>query len=138
MEACSNCDREMVETLLSWGAKVNASTDSWRNTPMLSAVCAFPEPKNDLERFFDSQEWKIKLLVQAGALINEPHRDHNPLYVAIRRRDIRVARQLLEAGADPNLLIYKVYYHPIENICLEAARGNIKMFALLREYGAKP
>jgi ankyrin repeat protein len=139
MEACANCDREMVTLLLRWNADVSLSPEAYPGTAISAAVAAVPRSKISDHKLLDEQREVIRVLLEAGAPVNLPlDRLQNPLAIAIHTWNLHVARQLLEAGANPNLLIDRINTLPPENAYLEMARGNLPMFALLREYGARP
>ncbi len=87
---------EMVDFLLKNGADPNRS-DGWGVTPLMRAATA-------------GNEASAKLLIEAGAHVNDEDRDSNTaLYEAVDNGSIEVTRLLLKHGArhtnDENLLI---------------------------------
>ena len=114
--------RESALLLIQRGADVHARTNK-DFTPLMFAI------QVDL---FDV----VLALLKAGAKVDEAKRDGiTPLMVAVWNRRPRIARLLLETGADPN------YHHVGQNIgqsplLLAAFRKNRGLVTLLHKAGA--
>lgn len=82
-------------------------------------------------------EAMVSLLLRYGALVNITRpspieRLHSPLLAAITRRHARVARRLLEAGADVNQSDWSGF----TPLMTAAAQGDVEIVGLLLEAGA--
>jgi ankyrin repeat protein len=89
-------DREWTGTLLNSGADLDAAAKDG-DTPLITASRI---------GFLDAVEWLTKL----GAKINAANKlGETALIIAIQARNARVARVLLDAGADPDKTDYAGY-----------------------------
>ncbi len=91
--------------------------------PTASLVAACREGRLDL----------VKQAIESGASPDPDYFAHTPLYAAVDRDHIEIARYLLEAGADPNRRSTKTYLSPPLHAC-----RSIAMLELLMEHGADP
>jgi ankyrin repeat protein len=87
MGAAKHGHTEITKLLLEQGAQVNAR-DFYRTTALFHAVRG------------DSAD-SVRLLIKAGALLEDPHWGTKPLTEAVRLGHTECMRVLLEAGADP-------------------------------------
>jgi ankyrin repeat protein len=76
----------------------------------------------------------VKLLAERGALVDAaPDEEHAPLASAIVAQDTATARVLLEAGANPNLVVEGVL-----PLVLALVKKDEVLVRLLVEFGADP
>lgn len=112
--AIGRLDVKTVKVLLDHGAKVNGYVDTRGQTPLLEAIDASPAAPASLEELNRmSQKEKmasgmamliVHLLVDHGADLNvADHNGRTPLTLAIARKNVLMARVLIEAGANPNV-----------------------------------
>jgi len=100
--ACSYVRPTMVEILLSYGASVN-DVDASGYKPIHSAIAHIG---NDYEGLEDEQIKIIKVLIKNGASVNDVVNGLDrefPLHMAVRLRNRKIVKLLLENGADQNL-----------------------------------
>lgn len=99
VQVCHCGDNEMLEAMLARGADPNG----WqrKTTPLISSVKSKVQPYD-----------KVLTLLRAGGdpnnvgpLVQVPQGCYPPLVIATRKRDYRMVRILLEAGANVNLLV---------------------------------
>lgn len=112
---------EVVRLLLEHGADVNCS-DSSGGTALIAACVEYGQPET------------VRLLLERGAAVNKTNESGaTALYYACQRGDLKTARLLLDAGADPEL-------RPSfgSGPMLEALRhSDAELVELLKAHGAK-
>ncbi|XP_057324839.1 POTE ankyrin domain family member B-like [Microplitis mediator] len=77
----------------------------------------------------------VKLLLEHNVKVNgEPQPDYNltPLQMAVRNRNIKIVKMLLDYGAEPNVSCKGT----MEPIWLAVAHNTVEIFQLLKRYGA--
>jgi ankyrin repeat protein len=92
---------EVLRFLISAGADLNASTPV-HETPLMLASFFFDESRQATGQAFERHERAVRLLVEAGAnMENQPYQ-YTPLAYAAYRGNERVVRYLIERGARVN------------------------------------
>ena len=134
--ACANKQVTVANFLLNKGANVNAKSYFYEFTPLLYASYSIPDRDSDFEL--------IQHLIDKGSDVNtQGYNGITPLHRAAQSGNLKVARFLLEHGADPN--IYDKYTGTvgpayISGTLLQVAINyspNEEMAMLLVESGAK-
>lgn len=92
---------DVMRYLISAGANLNAHTPAGE-TPLMLAAYFFKEEREQGGRNYFQHEKAVRLLVEAGAdMENEPHH-YTPLAYAAYQGHDHIVRYLIERGARPN------------------------------------
>lgn|GEM_PF-1658601 len=78
----------VVDVLLANGTNPSFTTKFWLN--LLCVTCDY------------QADWMVEKLLKAGAPANSYQADKSALYYAVSRRDVKIAKMLLDAGANVN------------------------------------
>ncbi len=124
---------EIAKFLIHRGANVNV-VDNWNQTPLIAASIGYG-PDFDL----------IKPLVDAGADINRKGRNGiTALHWAAQYGDLRVARYLLQHGAEVNTsdptkgpLATSTIHGTVLQVALRGGAANLELVRLIVEHGAE-
>ncbi|MDR1334423.1 MAG: ankyrin repeat domain-containing protein [Holosporaceae bacterium] len=98
IEAIENLDEPTLKTFTQQGLDING-LDSAGETLLLGSACSFPSSDSE----FETTEKTLELLLNNGADPNVPNvYGITPLYATLCLQQLRIARWLLDHGADPN------------------------------------
>lgn len=126
----------VVSLLLESGAYVNPPILFNRHGIITDGIHVDESPLCEAAKRYDDDETIAKILIDRGARVNIPNCPHGsileqtPLYNAIFFKNVRIARCLLENGADPNVPCNLLFIASLKK------SPGLTMVKLLVEYGA--
>lgn len=121
-KACRNSEKEIVELLLSYGAKIDPLQED--ETPALVLAVINTEPDF------------IFFLLSKGASVNvADHRGLTPLHAVMYRNNATLVKKLLDAGADVNAVMKDGGHTPL-HLAIRY-KCELDTFQLLVDHGAK-
>jgi ankyrin repeat protein len=125
IEAVKNCNKPALKTFLAQGIDINGRDDTGE-TLLLRFVGSFPSSESE----FEATVKAMQLLLDNGADLDVPNAwGISPLYAALCFEELKIARWLLEHGANSNTQQGGLLHVAI-------AKENLEFSALLLEYGA--
>jgi hypothetical protein len=124
----------VLRYLISAGADINARTPV-DETPLMLASFFFDESLQGSGRAFERHEQAVKLLVEAGADLENQYR-YTPLAYAAYQGNERIVRYLIERGARVNADATAGGTYVNTPLMMAAIQGNETMVRLLLARGA--
>ena len=160
-QAVRDGSREMVTHLLERGASLEES-HTWWDPPLAEAikcqdaamVCLLLESGASVEKYFtepfadfrttplcvaamNEAEEVVRILIAAGAQVNDPTPRHTPLEIAASEGDVNMVRLLLELGADVNAPLPEDFSSGCTALMGAATSGVPEVVKLLLDAGAE-
>lgn len=125
---------EVLRYLISAGADLNSRTPV-NETPLMLAAFFYEPSLAGTPRAFERHEKAVRMLVEAGAQLENPHR-YTPLAYAVYQGNDRVVRYLLERGARVNIDARNGMTYVNTPLMMAAIQGNENLARALLKAGA--
>ena len=125
---------EVLRYLISAGANVNSRTPV-NETPLMLAAFFYEPSLQGTPRAFERHEKAVRMLVEAGAQLENPH-FYTPLSYAAYQGNERVMRYLIERGARVNIDAQNGLTYVNTPLMMAAIQGNENVTRLLLRAGA--
>jgi ankyrin repeat protein len=126
---------EILRYLVSAGADINARTSA-NETPLMLAAFFFDERLQSTGRAFERHERAVRLLVEAGANIENDPAQYTPLAYAAYQGNERVVRYLIERGARVNADAQRGGTYVNTPLMMAAIQGHERVVRSLLRAGA--
>lgn len=126
---------EVMRYLISAGADVNARTPV-NETPLMLAAFFFDPNEQSSGRAFDRHESAVRMLVAAGADLENYEGQYTPLAYAAYQGNERVVRYLIERGARVNIDARSGLTYVNTPLMMAAIQGNENVARALLRVGA--